>query len=248
MREKTPIGAADRIRAFIAGAKRLSSLGIIAANAVPIVCVILFGWPAGVLLLLYWCENVVIGGVNLLKIAGSSLAWGPPGWVASAFIIPFFTFHYGLFCFVHGVFVLVVGAMGEGRAPTSDISPMGLYRVVEGLTRTEPGFLWSLGAIAGWQLLSFVTDWLAKGRFRQTNPLVQMFEPYGRIVVLHLALFAGTVPVALLGSPVWALVALAVMKTLFDLGRMGKVGPTAESLDKSNEAFDELRQKLQGRR
>ena len=64
------------------------------------------------------------------------------------------------------------------RSDGSSVSDLGarLYRVVEGLTRTEPGFLWSLAAIAGWQLLSFVTDWLAKGRFRDTNPMVQMFE------------------------------------------------------------------------
>jgi hypothetical protein len=242
------MNAADRIRAFIAGLRRLSTLGIVLANAVPIVCVILFGWPAGVLLLLYWCENVAIGAVNILKIAGSSLAFGRAGMAVGAFIIPFFTFHYGLFCFVHGVFVMLVGAMGARQVPDFDASPMGLYRVVEGLTRTEPGFLWSLAAIAGWQLLSFVTDWLAKGRFRDTNPMVQMFEPYPRIIVLHLALFAGTVPVVLLGNPMWAIVALAVIKTLFDLGRLGQFRPTDDAVDKSNAAFQELREKLQGRR
>ena len=242
------MNAADRIRAFLAGLKRLSALGVIAANAVPIVCVILFGWPAGVLLLLYWCENVAIGAVNVLKIAGSSLGFGRAGIAVGAFIIPFFTFHYGLFCFVHGVFVMLVGAMGARQVPDFDASPMGLYRVVEGLTRTEPGFLWSLAAIAGWQLLSFVTDWLAKGRFRDTNPMVQMFEPYPRIIVLHLTLFAGTIPVVLLGNPLWAIVALAMIKTLFDLGRLGQFKPTEETLDKSNAAFEELRGKFQGRR
>ena len=242
------MNAADRIRAFVAGLRRLSTLGIVLANAVPIVCVILFGWPAGVLLLLYWCENVAIGAVNVLKIAGSSLGFGRAGIAVGAFIIPFFTFHYGLFCFVHGVFVMLVGAMGARQVPDFDASPMGLYRVVEGLTRTEPGFLWSLAAIAGWQLLSFVTDWLAKGRFRDTNPMVQMFEPYPRIIVLHLTLFAGTIPVVLLGNPLWAIVALAMIKTLFDLGRLGQFKPTEETLDKSNAAFEELRGKFQGRR
>lgn len=242
------MAAADRIRSFVAGLKRLSSLGVIIANAVPIVCVILFGWPAGVLLLLYWCENVAIGAVNILKMAGSSLGFGPVGVAVGAFVIPFFTFHYGLFCFVHGVFVMLVGSLGRGKAPDFEVSPAGLYRVVEGMARTEPGFLWSLAAIAGWQLLSFVTDWLAKGRFRDTNPMVQMFEPYPRIIVLHLTLFAGTIPVVLLGNPIWAIVALAVIKTLFDLGRLGQFRPTDDAVDKSNAAFEELRDRLQGRR
>ncbi|MDO9338772.1 MAG: DUF6498-containing protein [Caulobacter sp.] len=242
--------AADRIRGFLAGLKRLSSLGIIAANAVPIICVILFGWPAGVLLLLYWCENVIIGGVNVLKMAVSGALLGPPGWAASAFILPFFVFHYGMFCFVHGIFVLVIGSIGEGRMPQVEMSPFGLYRIVDGLARHEPGFAWSLAAIAGLQLFGFVFDWLARGRARDTNPMVQMFEPYGRIVVLHLAIMLGMVPVIILGGPVWALVALAIMKTLFELGGLGQFRPNAESLAKSNEAFQELRDKMkpQGRR
>lgn len=248
------MSAADRIRAFLAGLKRLSALGVIAANAVPIACVILFGWPAGVLLLLYWCENVAIGAVNILKIAGSSLGFGRAGVAVGAFVIPFFTFHYGLFCFVHGAFVVVMGSwkngLGGASLATLDPSPAGLYRLVETLARTEPGFGWSLLAIAGWQLLSFFTDWLAKGRFRDTNPVIQMVEPYGRIIVLHLTLFAGAVPVILLGNPLWAIVALAVLKTLFDLGRLGDMRPAPYKLDESNAAFDELRRKMggQGRR
>lgn len=242
------MSAADRIRAFVAGLKRLSTLRIVIANAIPIVCVILFGWPAGVLLLLYWCENVIIGAVNGLKMVVSGAAMGPPGWIANVFLLPFYVFHYGLFCFVHGVFVLVIGSIGAGKVPDVDPSLTGLFRVVEHLTRHEPGFFWSLAAIAGLQLLSFVTDWLAKGKYRDTNPMTQMFEPYGRVIVLHLTIMVGMIPVLILGGPVWALVGLAIMKTLFELGRLGQFQPNADSLAKSNEAFEQLREKLQSRR
>ena len=40
--------------------------------------------------------------------------------------------------------------------------------------------------------------------------------------------------------------ALAVMKTLFDLGRIGQVKLDGEQLEKSNEAVAELRRKLGG--
>ena len=240
--------AADRIRAFIAGLKRLSTLRIVLSNAVPIVCVILFGWPAWVLFLLYWCENVIIGAVNALKIAASGLALGRPGWFVNGVLLPFFVVHYGLFCFVHGIFVLVIGATGPHRLPAFDPSPAGLFHVVETLARREEGFFWSLMAIAGLQLLSFVADWLAKGRYRDTSPMTLMFEPYGRIIVLHLAIMVGMIPVLLLGGPVWALVGLAIMKTLFELGRLGRFQPDEATMAKSNAAFEELRQKLQSRR
>ena len=242
------MSGAERVRSFMAAAKRWSSLGIIAANAVPIVCILLFGWPAAVLLILYWCENVAIGAVTILKIAGSSMPLGRVGLFLSGFLIPFFTVHYGLFCFVHGIFVLVMTSIGGGvnRLAAFDPSPLGLYRFVEGLARTEPGFFWSLMAIVGWQFFSFVTDWLAKGRYRDTNPIAQMFEPYGRIIVMHFTLFVAAIPVMLIGNPLWAIIALAVMKTLFDLGRIGQVKLDGEQLEKSNEAVDELRRKLGG--
>ena len=248
MTEIRTVGAADRIRAFLAGLKRLSTLRIVLSNAVPIVCVILFGWPAGVLLLLYWCENVIIGAVNALKIAASGLALGRAGLIINAFLLPFFVVHYGMFCFVHGIFVLVIGAVGEYRMPAFDISLGGLFHVVETMARREEGFFWSLMVIAGLQLLSFVADWLAKGRFRDSNPMTLMFEPYGRIIVLHLAIMAGMIPVLILGGPVWALVGLAIMKTLLELGRLGRFQPDEATMAKSNAAFEELRQKLQSRR
>lgn len=216
--------AADRIRAFAAGLKRLSSLWIVLANLVPVICVIAFGWPVGVLLLLYWCENVIIGGINVVKMLISGAAMGVGGWALAAFTVPFFIFHYGMFCFVHGVFVLVIGGIGEGASGGGGhgiLSPFSLLRVVQAQSHGEPGFGWSLAAIGALQLYSLVFDWLAKGRFRQTTPMDQMAEPYGRIIVLHIALLGGGFAIALLGSPVGALVLLATMKTLFDLGMVG---------------------------
>lgn len=241
------MNATDRIRGFLAGLKRLSTVWIVAANLAPMICVVLFGWPAGVLLMLYWCENVIIGGFNVLKMAASGAANGRAGLVVGGFTIPFFIFHYGMFCFVHGMFVVLVGSLGTRTMP--DVPGMfSLVGHVEGLIRHEKGFAWSLLSIVGLHLFSFVFDWLAKGKYRLTNPMLQMFEPYGRIVVLHITLMAGTVAVLVLGNPIWALVALAVMKTLFDLGMAAKIGFDPEAVAKSNQAMEELRAKMAGKK
>lgn len=214
--------AADQIRAAVAGLKRLSTVWIVIGNLIPLICVIAFGWPAGVLLLLYWCENVILGGINVVKMAASSLALGVGGGVILLFLIPFFTFHYGLFCLVHGVFVVVIGSVGVGGlagVPGGlDPSPTSLLRIVMAQVHNEPGFGWSLATIAGMQLFSLVFDWLARRRYREVTPMEQMAAPYGRIIVLHIALLGGGFLIALMGSPVAALTILVVMKTLFDLG------------------------------
>ena len=46
----------------------LSILTLIAANLVPIIGVMFFGWDAGVILLVYWSENLVVGAYNILKM------------------------------------------------------------------------------------------------------------------------------------------------------------------------------------
>ena len=79
---------------------------LVAANLVPLAGVLFFGWSTFATLLLFWVENVIVGGFNVLR-----MLWAQPDnpliWVAKAGTIPFFIIHYGLFTTVHGVFVLI---------------------------------------------------------------------------------------------------------------------------------------------
>lgn len=45
-----------------------SAWWLIAANVVPLLGVVLFGWSTFSIVFIYWCENVIIGGINLLKM------------------------------------------------------------------------------------------------------------------------------------------------------------------------------------
>jgi len=84
-----------------------SALVLVAANLVPLAGVLFFGWSVFATLLLFWVENVIVGGFNVLR-----MLWAQPDnpliWVAKAGTIPFFIFHYGMFTTVHGVFVLTL--------------------------------------------------------------------------------------------------------------------------------------------
>ena len=117
---------------------KASAWPLIAANALPLLGVLFLGWDAFSIVILYWTENVVIGAINVLKMITCSpdadlLVLGnvdPKDKLNSErmersrgdsvrvlrlanhgsklFFIPFFIFHYGLFCFVHGVFIFAI--------------------------------------------------------------------------------------------------------------------------------------------
>src|SRR2546428_6743265 len=84
-----------------------SAFVLVATNLIPLIGVLLHDWTVFQVLLLYWCENVVVGVFNVLRMLSaqprSSLAWA-----AKLFLIPVFTFHYGMFTLVHGIFVLAL--------------------------------------------------------------------------------------------------------------------------------------------
>lgn len=173
---------------------RLSSVALVAANLLPLVGVLSWGWDAGRVVTLYWFENVVIGALQVLKLALAR----PPRKLA---LIPFFVLHYGLFTFVHGVFLVTLfqGATTFGHGVLAD------------------GAGWVALALVASHVLSFAVNYVGGGEYRRRTPEQLMAEPYGRVVVLHVAILFGGFAVHALDSPVPLLAILVVGKTLLDL-------------------------------
>lgn len=185
--------------------RRISSIALVLANLVPLAGVLLFDWRVLDILMLYWAENVVIGVVNVLRMAVCSN--GP-----KAFLIPFFSFHYGFFCFGHLMAVTGIfsAAMGTGTA--------WLYFFGEPLADAWRSPLWlGIGGIAASHLISFFSNYIAGGEYRRTTTQQLMQRPYGRIIVLHVAIVIGAALIEWLGSPVMMLVALIAAKIVLDL-------------------------------
>jgi len=216
-------------------------VALIVANAIPLFGALFLGWNVWVILIVYWLENGIVGFFNVLKILRAegpvdpTSTWRmngkPMNVVGRGAIAGFFILHYGIFWFVHGVFVLTMplfAGIGSGLAASS--------MVVEGQfvngdfigTTSPPGADMTAGFELGAVLLAVVAlaishgvsywfNYLRLGEYKRTSPAVQMFVPYGRLVVLHVTIIIGGMAIAFTGAPAAALAILVVLKTAMDI-------------------------------
>jgi hypothetical protein len=74
---------------------------------------------------------------------------------------------------------------------------------------------WFVYAIIAFQVIVFVNEFIIKGEWKTTNPMAEMFAPYGRIIVLHVGIFAGAGALFLFGQPMVGVLALIVFRAIF---------------------------------
>jgi hypothetical protein len=195
--------------AFLSDPRVLAAISI---NLMPVAGIVLFGWSAFVLMMLYWLENIVIGIVTLGKILVGSTLRDHRSLFATIPIGAFFVFHYGLFCFVHGIFVWAI--FGDANAAPG--SPFEMPGAIMAEIEASPEIFWGIVYLCAVYVIVFL-GWMISGAWRQTNAIVEMGKPYVRIVVLHVTIIAAGMPVIILGEPMVGVLILALIKTGFEL-------------------------------
>lgn len=181
---------------------RSSALLLVVANLVPLYGVVAWDWPLFHVMALYWAENVIAGAVTVLRM----LRVHPVGGLLMG---AFFCVHYGMFCYVHGIFV--GGLFAPGAADAFGLEP--LRRVFA----TEPTLQVAAALMAASHGWSFVAH-LLHGAAGPQELAAIMRRPYTRMVALHVAIIAGGWAIMGLDAPLLALVVLIVIKTAIDLG------------------------------
>jgi hypothetical protein len=187
--------------------------------------------------------------------AAAASASGPPGASAGAGgvagagragLAVFFVMHYGIFWFVHGIFVFMLPLFLGGSSPAC-AGPDELSNPFAAATActTFGEIVWPNVVIAAAVLFishgaSFLFNYVGRAEYLTTSPMRQMGAPYGRVVILHLTILFGAFAVAALGAPIGALLILVGLKTAFDLGLHLRERHTADARIPADTAYGKV--------
>ena len=69
--------------------------------------------------------------------------------------------------------------------------------------------------IITFQVFSFLYGFLLRGEWKRSGVDQEMIAPYGRIIILHIGIFAGAFALILLGDPMVGVLALIVARALW---------------------------------
>lgn len=185
---------------------RSSALALVAANLVPLYGVLALGWKVAPLMVFYWTENLVVGFFNALKMSraqgavdGSRMTLNgrPVTRDSRRSLILFFAMHYGIFTLGHGVFVMVMFGPEPGRA----LGDIGLALLV-------------LSVSHGY---SYRRNFIGRGEYRVISFATLFWQPYARLIAMHLAIVLGGTLATAMAQPLGALLVLVGLKTAIDL-------------------------------
>jgi hypothetical protein len=180
----------------------LPAIALVGANLLPLAGVLLFGWDLGTIMVLFWAESAIIGAYHLLNLA-VTYRW------LTLLLGPLFIGHFGAFMAVHFLFIyslFITGLAGDG--PGDSLIEVGQLFYT----------LWpALLALCISHGISFVIHFEKPA----TNDLPvireQMSAPYRRIVIMHVTIILGGGLSLAVGTPVFALILLILLKTFVDL-------------------------------
>lgn len=178
-------------------------MALVAANVVPLAGVLFLGWDLGLILILFWLENGVIGFYSILRLAMIA------GWLAVG-LVPFFIFHFGGFMAGHLVFLLLFFVVEDPLAASWP-------EVADALQLGTPWPAVAVAALLVSHGVSFVRNFLFGDERERLGVQNVMLGAYKRVVVLHLTIIFGGILVMALGQPVAALALLVVLKVGVDL-------------------------------
>lgn len=187
---------------------KTSVWALVIANIYPITGVIFFNWEVFPLLLFFWTENLVIGFYTVLKMLTASSENAKTA--AKFFMIPFFCFHYGIFTLVHGIFVVAIFGSRLADSGSTDIGSLWQQVINNGL-------IWGTLLLLVSHGLSFFQNYIGKNEYKQAEITGLMYQPYGRVVILHVTIIIGGFLTMLLGSPLIGLLLLIILKVFIDI-------------------------------
>lgn len=199
---------------------------LVLLNAAPVYGVLYWDWHSFDLIFLYWLENLIIGLFTIFRFLIRRY-YHPVEAAFPLILAPFFAFHYGMFCYGHGIFI--ISMFGDGLP--GGLSEMDIPEIILPVIESRHLF-WPVLALSCYQLLDWLRDSSERG-LGSDNLRDLMTAPYRRIVVLHITIIASGFALGMLNEPMLGLFILIFFKTWFDIYHWDK---DEQNLQKNNQA------------
>jgi hypothetical protein len=187
---------------------------LIAANLLPLVGVLYWGWDLYALMVLYWLETAIIGIFAMIQMTMA----GP---LTAIFLVPFFVVHFGAFMVAHFFFLTVLFGGGTTLSHWSRIPHM-IWDLL-----AQHGLWIALIALFASHAVSFVLNivqpawWTRRAGIEPSPPSSEpqqvMSAAYGRIVVMHVTIIFGAMLMSMFNTKTVAFVLLIAMKIAADV-------------------------------
>ena len=184
---------------------------LIFSNLVPLIGAVFFHWDMSSIIFLYWLESSVIGLFNVAKMItiihhNPNQRFTPdpnfsvtlPAWPFGYGRVLFFLFHFGISMLVHGFFLTFSGLIKFINLNTVSSIIVAYFSMII-----------SHG-------VSFYTNFISKKEYLRTSLTRQMFQPYGRVTVMHFTILFAAFPF-INNTSIVPVILLVVMKTIVDL-------------------------------
>ncbi len=212
---------------------------LILVNLIPLYCVWFEGWNASEVFLVYCLETVIIGLINVFKMACVTIfvkkadVWqngGTSTMQSGWFFIFFFIIHYGFFVFVQTQIFFSVSGLIPGH------SLLGGYSKIPALLGNN-GKLMLLIFITYYTVQTFF-EFFMTGNYKTISMGRLMFEPYIRIFVQQLVVILGSMFLTFGAGKIFILI-FVVVKIFFELfvnfNRLQDIAEKRERLKKERE-------------
>ena len=195
--------ALDRAHASPIALTSPTTLALIAANLLPLLGVLLFGWDLTHVVVLFWAESAVIGFYTVLEVCVVAK-------LGALVVAPFFVAHFGAFMAGHFAFIYALFIQGFDK-------PLATTGALAELAAIFDPLWFALLALAVSHGVSFAVNFIGRREYQGQTVSTLMSAPYRRIIVMHLAIILGAWLVMALGTPAPVLALLVVIKIALDV-------------------------------
>lgn len=189
---------------------------LVLVNALPIVGVVVWNWDVLDVVVLYWLETLIIGLLNLPKMAMAQEIEAERA-LPRLVLITLFILKFVGFCLVH-VF-LINHMVGNNEAGDAKLFKNPLTEFASLFKRGILTSYLAVIALFASHLFSFFWNYIGRREYREVTASQLLFVPYARFLPLQIVILFSAIAIQFFTeTAMYLLLVLIAVKTVIDVG------------------------------